>query len=258
MAFALEGGHPGLQRGVRARAGGPERGRRRPAAAPPGSSCASTPTWTPTHAKISTGKAENKFGVSSATPCASTPRRPSCPASSRSASPAHRQPDHRPGAVPRCLHADARPGGELRGAGHVDRAPRPGRRPRRALPQPANDSPSPEAYAAMVRETLGGLGVKLVLEPGRVIVANAGVLVTRVIYMPSAAATGLPGGRRGHERPDPADAVRGLARHPAGARGGSRGGARSAGRGGPGLRDRRHLARAGCCRPAPPATCSPS
>ena len=43
-------------------------------------------------------------------------------------------------------------------------------------------APSPSAYAGLVRETVGGLGLKLVLEPGRVIVANAGVLVTRVIY----------------------------------------------------------------------------
>jgi diaminopimelate decarboxylase len=47
----------------------------------------------------------------------------------------------------------------------------------------ANDiAPSPDAYAAVVRETLGGLGLKIVLEPGRVIIANAGVLVARVIY----------------------------------------------------------------------------
>ena len=37
-------------------------------------------------------------------------------------------------------------------------------------------------YARVVRETLGDLGLKLVLEPGRMIVANAGVLVARVIY----------------------------------------------------------------------------
>ena len=43
--------------------------------------------------------------------------------------------------------------------------------------------PSPKAYADMVRETLGGLGLRLVLEPGRVIVANAGVLVTRTLYV---------------------------------------------------------------------------
>jgi hypothetical protein len=42
--------------------------------------------------------------------------------------------------------------------------------------------PSPQAYAEVVRETLGDLGLKIVLEPGRVIVANAGVLVSRVIY----------------------------------------------------------------------------
>ncbi|HEY1245061.1 MAG TPA: diaminopimelate decarboxylase [Hyphomicrobiaceae bacterium] len=47
----------------------------------------------------------------------------------------------------------------------------------------ANDiAPSPDAYASVVRETLGELGLKILLEPGRVIVANAGVLVTRVLY----------------------------------------------------------------------------
>jgi diaminopimelate decarboxylase len=34
----------------------------------------------------------------------------------------------------------------------------------------------------VVRETLGGLGLKIALEPGRVIVANAGILVARVVY----------------------------------------------------------------------------
>ena len=42
--------------------------------------------------------------------------------------------------------------------------------------------PSPQEYAQVVRETLGSLGLELVLEPGRMIVANAGVLVARVIY----------------------------------------------------------------------------
>ena len=47
----------------------------------------------------------------------------------------------------------------------------------------ANDfPPSPDEYAAVVRETLGDLGLKIALEPGRMIVANAGVLVSRVIY----------------------------------------------------------------------------
>ncbi len=42
--------------------------------------------------------------------------------------------------------------------------------------------PRPEAYAAMVRETLANLDCKLLFEPGRMIAANAGILVTRVIY----------------------------------------------------------------------------
>jgi diaminopimelate decarboxylase len=42
--------------------------------------------------------------------------------------------------------------------------------------------PTPSEYAAVVRETLGDLGLKIALEPGRMIVANAGILVSRVIY----------------------------------------------------------------------------
>ncbi len=41
--------------------------------------------------------------------------------------------------------------------------------------------PSPGEYAAMVRRVLGPLGVKLVIEPGRMICGNAGILVSRVI-----------------------------------------------------------------------------
>jgi diaminopimelate decarboxylase len=43
------------------------------------------------------------------------------------------------------------------------------------------EPPSPADYAAMVRDVLGGLGVALTLEPGRLIAGNAGVLLTRVI-----------------------------------------------------------------------------
>jgi diaminopimelate decarboxylase len=48
--------------------------------------------------------------------------------------------------------------------------------------------PSPQAYAQVVRETLGDLGLKIALEPGRMIVANAGVLVACVVYTKSGAA----------------------------------------------------------------------
>ncbi|MCK5167765.1 MAG: diaminopimelate decarboxylase, partial [Rhodospirillaceae bacterium] len=40
-----------------------------------------------------------------------------------------------------------------------------------------------EEYAQIVRETLGGLGVEYIFEPGRVIAGNAGVLVSSVIYV---------------------------------------------------------------------------
>ena len=43
--------------------------------------------------------------------------------------------------------------------------------------------PHPDDYAALAKETLGSLGLKLILEPGRMIAGNAGVLVTRVIYV---------------------------------------------------------------------------
>ena len=42
--------------------------------------------------------------------------------------------------------------------------------------------PRPEVYAALVREKLGGLGCRLLFEPGRMISGNAGVLVASVIY----------------------------------------------------------------------------
>jgi diaminopimelate decarboxylase len=43
--------------------------------------------------------------------------------------------------------------------------------------------PHPDAYAAIIRNRLGHLGAKLVLEPGRLLVANAGILVTRIVYV---------------------------------------------------------------------------
>ncbi|TVR98429.1 MAG: diaminopimelate decarboxylase [Rhodospirillales bacterium] len=43
--------------------------------------------------------------------------------------------------------------------------------------------PHPDAYAGIVRETVGRLGCRLILEPGRLLVGNAGVLVTRVLYV---------------------------------------------------------------------------
>jgi diaminopimelate decarboxylase len=50
--------------------------------------------------------------------------------------------------------------------------------------QGTNDvPPHPDEYAAMVKKTLGHLGVKFYLEPGRMIMGNAGILVSRVVYV---------------------------------------------------------------------------
>ena len=44
-------------------------------------------------------------------------------------------------------------------------------------------APSPAEYGAMVAEVVGKLDVKVIFEPGRVIAGNAGVLVTRVLFV---------------------------------------------------------------------------
>ena len=53
------------------------------------------------------------------------------------------------------------------------------------------DPPTPDAYAAMVAGVTGGLDIELAFEPGRVIAANAGVLLARVIHIHA-----RPDGRR--------------------------------------------------------------
>jgi diaminopimelate decarboxylase len=43
--------------------------------------------------------------------------------------------------------------------------------------------PDPSAYAEVVKRATRGLDCKLIFEPGRLIVGNAGILVTRVLYL---------------------------------------------------------------------------
>jgi diaminopimelate decarboxylase len=43
--------------------------------------------------------------------------------------------------------------------------------------------PHPDEYAALVKELFGGLNVRLILGPGRMIAGNAGILVSRVVHM---------------------------------------------------------------------------
>ncbi len=137
-----------------------------------------------THAKISTGKAENKFGV----PFEDAPRlyakAAKLPGIAISGVHMHigsqitdLQPFRNAFALMRELAVD------LRAAGHPLRHLDMGG----GLGVPyrgGNDiPPSPQEYAQVVRETVGSLGLKIALEPGRMIVANAGVLVARVVYV---------------------------------------------------------------------------
>ena len=136
-----------------------------------------------THAKISTGKAENKFGV----PFDDAPR-------------LYAKAARLPGIRIAGIHmhigsqiTDLQPFRDafalmrelvqtLRAAGHtLEHLDMGG-----GLGVPyrgGNDMPpSPLEYARVVREAVGDLGLKICLEPGRMIVANAGILVSRVIY----------------------------------------------------------------------------
>jgi diaminopimelate decarboxylase len=136
-----------------------------------------------THAKISTGKAENKFGV----PFDDAPR-------------LYAKAAKLPGIEVDGIHmhigsqiTDLQPfrdafalmrelAQKLRADGHAIKHLDMGG----GLGVPyrgGNDvPPSPLEYARVVRETVGDLGLKICLEPGRMIVANAGILVARVIY----------------------------------------------------------------------------
>ena len=58
------------------------------------------------------------------------------------------------------------------------------------VPYAGEEPPSPAEYGDLARRIVGRLGCELVLEPGRAIAANAGILVTQVVRQKSA------GGRR--------------------------------------------------------------
>ena len=51
------------------------------------------------------------------------------------------------------------------------------------IPYDGSETPSPQAYADVIKETVGDLNCRIMLEPGRVIAGNAGILVTRVVYV---------------------------------------------------------------------------
>lgn len=137
-----------------------------------------------THAKISTGKSENKFGI---------PFERAEAVYARIAEAEHLQ------AVGVDMHigsqiTDLEPFdnafallaelvGTLRSQGHaiehVDVGGGLGIPYRADAPAP----PDPLAYAEIVKSRVSSLGCKLIIEPGRLIAGNAGILVTRVDYV---------------------------------------------------------------------------
>ena len=102
----------------------------------------------------------------------------------------------------------------LKSQGLQRRAPRSRRRPRHSLRGAAEfharAGPHPGLCRPWSNRTFAGLDVELAFEPGRLIVGNAGILVTRVLYLNSRAGQDLPGGGCGHERSGAPGHVRGL------------------------------------------------
>ena len=143
-----------------------------------------------THAKISTGKSENKFGIPYDTALAAYDRARALPGLRVRGVAVHigsQLTDLAPleaafGRVGSLIAA-------LRAAGHdivtADLGGGLGVPYDPAQPAP----PSPEAYGAMVRRATEGWNVRLMFEPGRLIVANAGVLLTKVIRVKPGATT---------------------------------------------------------------------
>ena len=134
-----------------------------------------------THAKISTGKAENKFGID-------ITRAPAVFARARDL------PGVNPVSVAVHIGSPITDLTPLRIAfGHlaslVDRLRADGHNITRldlggglGIRYEDETPPTPAEYAAMVNETLGHLDCHLMFEPGRVLVGEAGILVTSVLY----------------------------------------------------------------------------
>jgi diaminopimelate decarboxylase len=135
-----------------------------------------------THAKISTGGAENKFGVPFADAAAACARAAALPGLEVQGVAVHigsQLTDLAP------LEAAFRRVGELiatlRAAGHqirvADLGGGLGVPYDPVLPPP----PHPDDYGAMIHRVSAGWDVRLVFEPGRLIMGNAGILLTRLI-----------------------------------------------------------------------------
>lgn len=135
-----------------------------------------------THAKISTGKSENKFGIPHRDAIGAYAQAAALPGLALHGIAVHigsQLTDLAP--LERAFETVGALIAELRGAGHDIRIADLGGG--LGVPydpdQPA--PPSPEAYGTMVARVTRDWNVRLVFEPGRMIVGNAGALVARVI-----------------------------------------------------------------------------
>ena len=138
-----------------------------------------------THAKISTGKSENKFGIPISRARAVYAHAAALPGIHVSGVDMHigsQITNLQPFDDAFALLADFVQ--QLRADGHtIDHIDLGGGL---GIPYRATDDPAayhPDRYAEIVRRHAGKLGCKLVFEPGRLLVGNAGILVTEVVYV---------------------------------------------------------------------------
>jgi diaminopimelate decarboxylase len=135
-----------------------------------------------THEKITTGRKENKFGIDILRAPAIYDRAAEMPGIEVVGIAVHIGSQLTELAPFRdAFGLVAELAGELRRSGHAIRRLDLGG----GLGVPYRDEtpPSPCAYAAVVKEATGSLDVEVVLEPGRLIAANAGILLTRVLFV---------------------------------------------------------------------------
>ncbi|WP_011582353.1 diaminopimelate decarboxylase [Chelativorans multitrophicus] len=137
-----------------------------------------------THKKISTGKSENKFGIPWKDARAAYARAASLPGLEVTGIDMHigsqiteLQPFDQAFALLTELTETLRADGHA--IKHVDLGGGLGV-PYREDNEPP---PLPDAYAEVVRRHVTRLGLKVIFEPGRLIVGNAGVLISRVLYL---------------------------------------------------------------------------
>jgi len=137
-----------------------------------------------THHKIATGKAENKFGIPYERAREVYARAATLPGIKVSGVDMHigsQITDLAPFDTAYGLLADLVR--DLRAAGHaIDHIDAGGGL---GIPYRLDDPPppDPQAYGEIIRRRLGNLGARILFEPGRLFVGNAGVLVAEVVYM---------------------------------------------------------------------------